>query len=219
MRGIDDLITPDSFRLHNKELEIIGHRVALLIDPNSGNSTFGTVNKVQVQLELPPGVADTAGVSAALDKVFVDEPERRNRDCNEEEKAEFHKFVSEIREKVGTISATPNQTGSPAAMMCMLDGSRGYRYGAGIIMPKVVSAPDPSYPEALRRQRVQPTVHFIIRVDENGSVTDIVALAEPSLAGAFASGFVLRKWKFKPAMLEQGPVPAILTVEIGFRLY
>jgi TonB family protein len=86
-------------------------------------------------------------------------------------------------------------------------------------MPKVISAPDPVYPQALRQQRLQPTVHFIIRIDENGAVTDIVALAEPALAGAFTSGFVLRKWKFQPARVADKPVPAIVTVEINFRLY
>jgi TonB family protein len=99
-------------------------------------------------------------------------------------------------------------------------GQSVYRVSNRVKPPKVISAPDPSYPEDMKQQKKEGTLVVLVVLDSNGSIYNLQVARrlfgrEFSDAAAAAVG----TWKFQPASLDGRPVAVAINVEVNFRLY
>jgi len=85
--------------------------------------------------------------------------------------------------------------------------------------PVPVWTPDPYYPEAVRRARVQGVVVLQTVIDEQGHASNLVVIRslDPSLDGEAKAA--VSKWRFRPAMCGDTPTSVEMKVEVAFRLY
>lgn len=76
----------------------------------------------------------------------------------------------------------------------------------------------PVYTDAARRQGLQGEVVLAVQVDERGSPASIqvVRSLEPGLDQRAVEA--VRKWRFRPALLDAQPVPEVVRVQVGFHL-
>ncbi len=84
--------------------------------------------------------------------------------------------------------------------------------------PELLGAVPPTYPDALRKARVEGSVTLVFVLDESGRVTD--PRVESSTHAEFEAPALeaIRKWKYKPGIKDGQPVPAFLRQPIRFRL-
>jgi protein TonB len=74
-----------------------------------------------------------------------------------------------------------------------------------------------SYPQAARQQRVQGDVVLRVLIDTNGDVKEVALLSgHPVLARAALDA--VKKWKYKPYMLNGHPVDAETQVTVNFEI-
>lgn len=92
--------------------------------------------------------------------------------------------------------------------------------GNAVEAPRILSAPDPVYPESARRRGVEGTVTAGLLIDADGGVTEVWvesssgdgALDEAALAA-------VRRWRFAPARQNGVPVSARSRVPVVFALH
>jgi protein TonB len=106
-----------------------------------------------------------------------------------------------------------------AAMMVSLRSTADDHPQSGRTPPKVVYAPDPTYPKAARRDRVQGTVVVQLHLDAEGAAHEIKVVRglRPDLDASAIEA--VGSWKFEPAKDNGKPVSATINVEVAFRLY
>ncbi|HZR31125.1 MAG TPA: energy transducer TonB [Terriglobales bacterium] len=94
-----------------------------------------------------------------------------------------------------------------------------YRVGKGVTAPRAVITPDPDYPLNIRKKNIQGTVVLWVMVVEDGGVGGVTL--KKSLSPELDRNAIeaVKKWKFKPALLNGNPVAAQVTIEVNFRLY
>jgi TonB family protein len=182
---------------------------------------------VEVQLKAPQEGLTEANIGEVLRKVFLT-PKEMNAPCTEGEREYFQKLMesgdfgrSKSKKKDKTSLNQEPDANEPAELtsVCMPSGERGFRVEKGVKPPKAVATPDPKYSESARRAKIQGTAVYIVRVDENGRVTDVLLQrsleATLNLTGARA----ISQWRFEPATFQAKPLPIIISVEVNFRLY
>jgi TonB family protein len=76
----------------------------------------------------------------------------------------------------------------------------------------------PIYPPAAKQTRVQGTVVIHAVIDAAGKLTDPKVVSGPPLLQAAALDSV-RKWKYRPAYLNDEPVPKQVLITVDFRLH
>lgn len=98
------------------------------------------------------------------------------------------------------------------------DGTMPYRLGPGIVAPKPIYHPEPSYTDAARKAKVSGTVLLSLTVTPEGRVDALRVerslrsdLDEQALA-------TVGTWRFEPGTKDGVPVPVRLNVEISFKL-
>lgn len=98
------------------------------------------------------------------------------------------------------------------------DGTTPYRPGPGIVMPKPIYHPEPSYTDAARKAKVSGTVVLSFTVTSEGRVDAVRVerslrsdLDEQALA-------TVSTWRFEPGTKDGIPVPVRLNVEVSFKL-
>ena len=106
------------------------------------------------------------------------------------------------------------------AVVAELEGNRPvYLVNPGVVKPPQAShAPDPTYTDTARRDKVEGTTVLLVVVNENGSpeVLEIVrGLGEGLDTQALAT---VAGWRFKPAMKNGQPVVVLINVEVNFHL-
>jgi len=89
----------------------------------------------------------------------------------------------------------------------------------GLVPPRVLSAPDPPYTEAARRDKLQGVSVLELIIDEKGQAR--YALPVKKLGDGLDENAIatIRHWKFQPATKDSQPVPSLATVEVAFHLY
>ena len=88
-----------------------------------------------------------------------------------------------------------------------------------VVPPVKVNAPQPVYPEAARRARLQGVVVLKAVIDKNGDVTDVQILRDlPMGLGEMAKQAAL-KWKFKPATLHGKPVDVYFNLTVNYSIH
>ncbi|MGA7990476.1 MAG: energy transducer TonB [Thermoanaerobaculia bacterium] len=85
-------------------------------------------------------------------------------------------------------------------------------------LPLAVFAPQPQYPSALRKQRIQGlvAVEGIILADGTVAYPRVIKADQPDLAPASLS--VFKTYRYKPGTCSGKPVPRFVTVSHSFRL-
>jgi TonB family protein len=88
-------------------------------------------------------------------------------------------------------------------------------------VPQCAYCPKPEYTQAARKEHHQDTVKMEVTVFPDGKASDIAVLKSASY-GLTANSVeaILRTWKFKPALDEDGkPMAVRLPIEVAFQLY
>jgi protein TonB len=81
----------------------------------------------------------------------------------------------------------------------------------------IVHKVPPKYPEDARNHRIQGTVLVDVIVGTNGKVTDTkLVFGHPALAKVTVDA--IRKWKFKPYLLNGNPIEVETQVTMNFSL-
>ncbi len=84
--------------------------------------------------------------------------------------------------------------------------------------PQVIYMQEPEYSEEARKARFQGTVILAIEVDIQGHPTNIRVVRSLGLGLDEKAIAAVERWKFRPAIAGDRPVPAPATVEVNFRL-
>jgi TonB family protein len=87
----------------------------------------------------------------------------------------------------------------------------------GSLLPYAEKQSAPIYPPAARSMRATGIVRVEVAVDEKGNVLEVKKAEGPTLLQASAKD-AIRKWKFRPIMIEGQPVQAIGFVNFNFSL-
>ena len=83
--------------------------------------------------------------------------------------------------------------------------------------PRLVHQVRPVYPPLARQARIQGTVKFAVRVDEDGAVDEIRLISgHPFLVAAAMDA--VRQYRYVPAYLGGRPVEAVIAVAVTFTL-
>jgi|CZKL01.1.fsa_nt_gi protein TonB len=94
-----------------------------------------------------------------------------------------------------------------------------YRVGGGVTAPVPVIWPEAEFSDEARRAKYQGVCLVSLIVDAQGNPQN------PRVVRALGMGLdekaleAVRKYKFKPAMKGNTPVPVMITIEVNFRLY
>ena len=87
----------------------------------------------------------------------------------------------------------------------------------GSLLPYVEKQSAPVYPPAARSMRATGVVRVEVAVDEQGNVVEVKNTSGPTLLQASAKD-AIRKWKFRPILVEGQAVQAIGFVNFNFSL-
>jgi len=96
--------------------------------------------------------------------------------------------------------------------------NRIYLIGNGVSAPVLLYAPDAEFSDEARRARYQGVCIVQTIVDAQGTPQ------EPRVVRSIGHGLdekaleAVRKYRFRPAMKGNIPVPVMITVEVNFRL-
>jgi periplasmic protein TonB len=91
------------------------------------------------------------------------------------------------------------------------------RLHAGIKAPRKIADAPPVYPALARTAHVQGVVILEAVIDAQGSVASVRVLRSIALLDNAAMEAV-QQWKFTPALLNNEPVPVVMTVTVNFML-
>jgi protein TonB len=123
-------------------------------------------------------------------------------------------------------TASPCLDCPPTGSMAGLDPGPGgggstvttpVRVGGQIRQPVKLHHVDPVYPEIAVRSRVQAVVVLECTLDPQGRVADVRVLRGHPLLDAAAVEAV-RQWRYTPTLLNEVPVPVIMSVTVAFTL-
>lgn len=122
--------------------------------------------------------------------------------------------------KVGdTRCAQPDQIPDLVLYRDTLNGEPVYHFTGAIKVPRLEHAPDPLYPENLRREGKQALVVLFAVVGKTGAVENVKVAKSGGVEFDAAAAAAIAKWRFQPAKVNQQPVNFALSVEVNFRLY
>lgn len=85
-----------------------------------------------------------------------------------------------------------------------------------IVPPEAVFAPRPEYPETARGAGRGGTVILLATIDQEGRVTDLEVLRDEPLGLTEAALSAVRRWRFRPATLEDRPVAVYYHLTVRF---
>jgi len=97
------------------------------------------------------------------------------------------------------------------------DGGGAYRIGGGVSAPIAILKPDPEYTDEAREAKLQGAVLLQVVIDENGVPQEIKVVRSLGLGLDQKAVEAMQKWRFKPAMKDEKPVPISANVEMNFR--
>jgi periplasmic protein TonB len=94
-----------------------------------------------------------------------------------------------------------------------------YELGKGIKAPKATYAPNPTYVDRARREKINGTVVLSLIVTAEGKVRDVKVTKslDPDLDKQAIAA--VRTWRFEPGAKDGKAVGVRLNVETTFRLY
>lgn len=218
---IDGRIYIEQVKLGSEKLTLIGKRTAPMYDRNIDSFWLATLKvPVKVEIKLSPGISEQQLVSL-LKKIFVPQPELDQLKCSTDSAKAFQDSLPGHRDpNAPPKPKEPNvQTLQELNPLCFPDGEKAYRVGRGVTAPKALHAPDPSYAERARQNKLQGTVILTLIIDTLGRPSTLM-VTRPLGEGLDEKAVeAVRKWKFAPATFQGQPVPVTVIIEVNFRLY
>lgn len=109
------------------------------------------------------------------------------------------------------------QPGRPPAVSQPEGAQEPVRVGGNVTEPTKVRHVPPVYPPAARRMRAQGVVILETVIGTTGAVEDVRVLRSVPLLDDAAITAV-RQWRYTPTLLNDVPVPVVMTVTVNFRL-
>ena len=82
--------------------------------------------------------------------------------------------------------------------------------------PVPIKAPEPDFPESLRKRGVEGIVSINCEIDEEGNVSDATVTKATHPDFEKPAPDAIRKWKFKPAKKDGKPVKVRVTIPFHF---
>ncbi len=98
------------------------------------------------------------------------------------------------------------------------EGPIRFVVGGNITEPVRLSGPNPIYPEAARRARIQGVVVLECTIGKAGKVTRVIVLRGLPLGLTESAESAVRKWTFKPSTLNGKPVEVLYILTVRFNL-
>ncbi len=169
------------------------------------NSTSAAIVPVSNPVENKPPATDPqpSTTAVAANKPVVTEPVKKT----EESQADRSRIVVGANQQAddanrvkATVSSKPT---GPIAI--------------GSLLPYAEKQSAPIYPPAARTMRATGIVRVEVEVDEDGNVVEVKSTSGPAMLQASAKD-AIRKWKFRPIMIEGQAVQATGFVNFNFSL-
>jgi protein TonB len=91
------------------------------------------------------------------------------------------------------------------------------RVSSGVQQANLINAPKPSYPQLAKAARVQGTIKLQAVIAIDGSIKNLRVISGPPLLVNAALDAV-RRWQYKPTMLNGSPVEVITEIDVNFTL-
>lgn len=91
--------------------------------------------------------------------------------------------------------------------------------GNELAPPRAIFAPQPVYPKAAVRARIQGAVVLDLLIDRTGAVVDVTVIAGLPLGMTDAAVDAARRWRFEPSTFRGRPVNVIDRLTVTFRLH
>lgn len=91
--------------------------------------------------------------------------------------------------------------------------------GGGVSAPKVLYDPDPEYSEEARKVKYHGTVVRWLVVSPEGKPQQIRVQRSLGMGLDEKAIDAVRQWRFEPARKDGQPVPAMINLEVNFRLF
>ncbi len=98
------------------------------------------------------------------------------------------------------------------------DGPIRFVVGGNITEPEKLSGPNPVYPEAARRARIQGVVVLECVIGKDGSVKSVKELRGLPLGLTEGAIDAVKRWKFKPSTLNGKEVEVLYILTVRFNL-
>lgn len=98
------------------------------------------------------------------------------------------------------------------------DGPVRFVVGGNITEPEKLSGPNPIYPEAARRARIQGVVVLECTIGKEGSVKEAKVLRGLPLGLTESAVEAVQRWQFKPSTLNGKPVEVLYILTVRFNL-
>ncbi|MCU0303115.1 MAG: energy transducer TonB [Thermoanaerobaculales bacterium] len=98
------------------------------------------------------------------------------------------------------------------------EGPVRFVVGGNITEPVKLSGPNPVYPEAARRARIQGVVVLECTIGKDGTVREVKVLRPLPLGLTEAAIDAVTKWKFEPSTLNGKPVEVLYILTVRFNL-
>lgn len=91
------------------------------------------------------------------------------------------------------------------------------RISSGVSTGLLIRKANPNYPDKARAQRIEGPVVLRVIVSKEGKITQLALVSgEPLLASAAIKA--VKKWRYKPYLLNGQPVEVETTVQVNFTL-
>jgi len=91
------------------------------------------------------------------------------------------------------------------------------RVSSGVQQANLIYAPKPTYPQLAKAARVQGTIKLQAIIAVDGSIKNLRLISGPPLL-ANAALDAVRRWQYKPTMLNGSPVEVITEIDVNFTL-
>jgi TonB family protein len=217
----DGRVYVEKVKLKSDRLTLTGKRTAPMYDHNINSFWLATLKMpVTIEILLPAGVTPQQ-MKDLFNTIFMRQSELDQLKCSTEDTKVIQDGLPGHRD----VSAPAGrkepdvQTLQELTRLCFPDGERAYKVGRGITAPKALHAPDPSYDERARQDKLQGTVVLSLIIDTLGRPSTLV-ITRPLGEGLDEKAVeAVRKWKFEPATFHGAAVPVSINVEVNFRLY
>jgi TonB family protein len=228
IRSLDADVDISDVEVTSGAVKIKGNRLFYFWNETKNQLAMAVTAPVEVTLETPKNELTESSVAPIINKVFLTTRESNGSRCTEPEQLAL---VAEIEERTtqktkAELQKMQKLKNAPAAsskdelkQVCLPTGERGYKVGKGISPPRSIKAPDPEYTESARQAKIQGTVVYLVKIAENGDVSDVLLIRSLERSLDLRGAEAFRKWKFRPATFNGEPVPVIVEVEMNFRLY
>ncbi len=128
-----------------------------------------------------------------------------------------------MNERVKKAGAMALRGLAVAAVGAMLAGGasaqeeKKMRVSSDLQQAKLISSQMPVYPVLAKRGRVEGTVRLTATIDKEGRVDKLETVSgHPILEQAALEA--VRKWRYKPTVLNGEPVEVVTTIDVVFKL-